>query len=113
MPQVVAGVAQNIDQLQSLTIAHAQFAHLGFGTRREILHVRETKPSPEFTHAAGDQVSVFIELGGVHERCDLTTSAESFQVEPLSPVDLLEHAADFVPIAGLQFVEPIEKTRKL
>src|SRR4029453_621848 len=68
--KIGAGIAQNVDQLQTHSVTLRQVEHFRFAMARELWQMSKTKPRPKFSGAAGDEVSVFIELGRGFERDD-------------------------------------------
>jgi hypothetical protein len=115
VPQIIARVPQNIDELQSLAVLDAQLTHLRFGPLTEISDVRKTDPRPEFPHTSSDKISVFVELRSRGKRCNARarSSSESLKIEHLSPSDFLEYAPHLGTIAGSQLFKPFQQTGKL
>src|SRR5205814_9846363 len=57
-PKIRTGIAQNVDQLKSHSVALPEIKHLGFAQLRELRKMPKTKPRPEFSHTTRDQKRV-------------------------------------------------------
>src|SRR5262249_14256548 len=68
--KIGAGVAQNVNQLQSHSATLPEIEHFHFASLREFRQVTKTQPRPKFAGAAGNEISVFVELGRGFERGD-------------------------------------------
>ena len=70
----------------------------------------EADARPEFAHAAGHEVGVFFELGGIGEGDDPVRAGfgEALEIEPLAVDDLAHDGLDFRAIERVELREPIE-----
>src|SRR6266496_5240142 len=87
--QIGAGVAQNVDQLERHSVALAQRQHLVFAQTREVPNMPETKTGPEFADTTGNQISVFVQIGGGAKRANFLRIVEALDVKHLAMRDLL------------------------
>src|SRR5712691_197937 len=77
--EISAGIAQNIDQLQSHAVALAQIEHFIFAPRREVPHMPKAETRPKLTGRSGDEVSVFIEISRRLQCNDSISAAKLFE----------------------------------
>ena len=109
IPQIGAEIAQDVDELQSLAVLHAQLAHLRFGLSLDPSRAR-TEPGPVYPRRpSGHEIGVFVEIGGGRKRLHFR-AAETLQVEHLSAIDFLQNSAHLASIALLQGLEPGERS---
>src|SRR5437867_8621942 len=87
--QIGAGVAQNVDQLKRHSVTLAQRQHLVFAQTREVPNMPETKARPEFADTTGNQIGVFVQIGGGAKRANFLRIVEALEIEHLAMRDLL------------------------
>ena len=68
----------------------------------------KTKPRPKFSRAAGNQISVFVEVRRLFQGSDLFWIWETLEVEDLAAINLFEHGPDFFAIRHFALFEPIQ-----
>src|SRR5437764_1560686 len=106
--KISAGVAQNINQLQTHAVTFGEPEHFGFVSRAKFWQMPETKPGPKFSRATGDKISVLVELGGRSERHQLFRIRKTLEIDELAAINVLERGADFFAIAHVTLIEPIQ-----
>src|SRR5438477_2589546 len=111
-PKIRTGIAQNVDQLKSHSVALPEIKHLGFAQLRELRKMPKTKPRPEFSHTTRDQKRVLIEIGRCRERTNVGGVIEVFYVERLAPRDFLKHRTNIVAVGHAQLLQPFQTTRQ-
>src|SRR2546425_13153482 len=87
--QIGPGVAQNVDQLERHSVALAQRQHLVFAQTRKVPSMPETKTGPEFADTTGDQISVFVQIGGGAKSPKFLRMVEELGVKHLCMRDVL------------------------
>src|SRR5437870_3724142 len=87
--QIGTDIAQHIDQLKRHSVAFAQGQHLVLAQTREVPNMPETKARPEFADTTGNQISVFVQIGGGAKRANFLRIIEALEVEQLAMRDLL------------------------
>src|ERR1700741_3837216 len=99
------GIAQHIDQLERHSVALAERQHLVLAQAREVSNMPETKERPKFTDTTGNQIGVFVQIGGGAERANLLRIVEALQIEHLATRDFLQHDADVSAIRLLDSLQ--------
>ena len=106
--QVRRGVAQDVHELEALAEIRAEAAQVGESEMGAIWQMVQAEPRPEFADAAGDEIRVFLQLGGALEGDDMAAVAEALEVEGLAADDFLQHAHDLAAILLPERAEPGE-----
>src|SRR6266404_9685205 len=100
--KIRTGIAQDVDQLKSHSVALPEIEHLVFAQLRELREMPKTKPRPEFPDTTRDQKGVLIEIGRCGERMNVGGVVEVLQIERLAPRDFLKHGTNFVAVSRAQ-----------
>src|SRR3954454_13166675 len=113
LSQVIAQVAQDVNQLETLAVARSELRDFLFRATAEVLQVRETDPGPEFSDAASHEIGVFIQLCGIPERASLPRPAEPFEIERLAAINLFQDVSHGPLVVGHKLLKPFKQRRKL
>ena len=107
--QVFRQVTQDVDHLQPLAEAFAEDEHFAIVTFAPAgRQVALAQARPEFTHATGDKVGVFVQFRCRGERLGrcFGALAKAQEVEFLSPADARERAAQVPAVLRRLGLEP-------
>src|SRR5436190_21521740 len=96
--KIRAGVAQHVDQLKRHAITLSQSQHLVLAPVCEVADMPETESRPEFTDTTGNEICVFIEIGGGAKRANFLRITEALEIEHLPARNLLKHDANVVAV---------------
>src|SRR5260370_33223021 len=83
--KIRTGIAQDVDQLKSHSVALPEIEHLLFAQLRERRKIPKAKPRPKFPDTTRDQKCVFIQIGCGGERANIGGVIEILQIERLAP----------------------------
>src|SRR5437588_4793993 len=101
-------IAQNVDQLQTHSVAFPHPEHVVFASRRKLWQMTKTEPGPKFSRAPGNQISVFVELRRRFQGDDLFRILETLEIEELAAINLFKHCPHFFTIQDVALFEPIQ-----
>ncbi len=106
--KIVAGIAQNVNQLQAHAVAFRHSEHLVFASYSKFWQMAKTQPGPKFSRTAGNEIGVFVELGRRFQSDDLLWISETLEIEDLAAVNLFKHRPDFFAVEHFALIEPIQ-----
>src|SRR5262249_37406853 len=106
--KISAGVAQDVNQLQTHSVTLGQVEHLRFTSGCEFRQVTKTESRPKFTGAAGNEISVFVELGRCFQGGDLLRIVKTLQIQQLPAINLSEDGTHIVAVLYFHLLQPIQ-----
>src|SRR5437868_9311106 len=94
--QIVTGISQDVDQLETATVLPTEFKHLRFGPISERKKLAETNACPKLANTTGDDIGVFAQFLRISESGQPDTP--SCQVEELTPGNCFQQDANVCSI---------------
>src|SRR5438477_1472480 len=88
-------IAQNVDQLQTHSVAFPHPEHVVFASRCKLWQMTKTEPGPKFSRATGNKICVFVELPRRFQGDDLFRFLETLEIEQLAAIILFMHCTHF------------------